>query len=192
MHATAEADTRRGADNTVSDSPTRSSDWRRHTDTVKADVGLLERHVDEQRLRLRSSAADLQRLVDDPAGLRISSMPQLSGATLSLMATETTPPVEEEDDVLVAAPEAEVVEPEPDLVPLDEEIADEGPPTRAVRVLDDEFAPVPVASTLPASAEAIAYDDTDDDVWETVSEEPGARPLGLFDSVAPGPQGDPR
>jgi DivIVA domain-containing protein len=50
-------------------------------EALKADHGILERHLEEQRLRLRSSIGDLQRLLDDPAKLRAASMPELSGAS---------------------------------------------------------------------------------------------------------------
>jgi cell division initiation protein len=50
-------------------------------EALKADHGILERHLEEQRLRLRSSIGDLQRLLDDPSKLRAASMPELSAAT---------------------------------------------------------------------------------------------------------------
>ncbi|MEY2590830.1 MAG: cell division initiation protein, partial [Acidimicrobiaceae bacterium] len=50
-------------------------------DGLRADHGILERHLDEQRLRLRSSIGDLQRLLDDPGRLRLASAPALSGVT---------------------------------------------------------------------------------------------------------------
>ena len=43
-------------------------------DALRADHGILERHLDEQRLRLRSSIGDLQRLLDDPGRLRAASV----------------------------------------------------------------------------------------------------------------------
>ena len=48
-------------------------------DSLRADHGILERHLDEQRLRLRSSIGDLQRLLDDPGRLRATNAPELSG-----------------------------------------------------------------------------------------------------------------
>jgi DivIVA domain-containing protein len=51
-------------------------------DALRADQGILERHLDEQRLRLRSSIGELQRLLDDPGRLRVANAPELSGATL--------------------------------------------------------------------------------------------------------------
>src|SRR3954447_2545337 len=51
-------------------------------DALRADQGILERHLDEQRLRLRSSIGELQRLLDDPGRLRVASAPEISGATM--------------------------------------------------------------------------------------------------------------
>src|SRR4051794_7890065 len=50
-------------------------------DGLRADHGILERHLEEQRLRLRSSIGDLQRLLDDPGRLRVAPAPALRGAT---------------------------------------------------------------------------------------------------------------
>jgi hypothetical protein len=60
-------------------------------DSLRADQGILERHLEEQRLRLRSSIGELQRLLDDPGRLRAATMPELSGATRP---EEAEPPAE--------------------------------------------------------------------------------------------------
>lgn len=44
-------------------------------DELRNQVTILERHVDEQRVQLRSSINELQRLLDDPEGLRIEAPP---------------------------------------------------------------------------------------------------------------------
>jgi cell division initiation protein len=44
-------------------------------DELRNQVTILERHVDEQRGQLRSSIHELQRLLDDPDGLRIEAPP---------------------------------------------------------------------------------------------------------------------
>ena len=73
-------------------------------DALKADQGILERHLEEQRLRLRSSIGDLQRLLDDPARLRATGAPELSGATRPVFvdenATDTAPEATDDDDVI--------------------------------------------------------------------------------------------
>ena len=80
-------------------------------DSLRADQGILERHLDEQRLRLRSSIGELQRLLDDPSRLRAATAPDLSGAT--------------RPDFAVAAPAAPGVAEAVD-APVDNDIADAG------------------------------------------------------------------
>jgi hypothetical protein len=91
-------------------------------DALRADSGILERHLDEQRLRLRSSVSELQRLLDDPSRLRVDPAPTL--------AEVSRPPAVAE---ALAAPATDAVEepiaPEPALDPVasaadDEEIID--------------------------------------------------------------------
>ena len=50
-------------------------------EALKSDVSVLERHVSEQRGRLRESVADLQRLLDQPGGFRVAPSPALLEAT---------------------------------------------------------------------------------------------------------------
>jgi cell division initiation protein len=47
-------------------------------EALKSDHGVIERHLDEQRLRLRGAITDLQRLLDDPEKLRAAALPELS------------------------------------------------------------------------------------------------------------------
>src|SRR3954471_27800 len=67
-------------------------------DSLRADQGILERHLDEQRLRLRSSIGELQRLLDDPGRLRVAAAPEISGATMPEL---IDPPIVEPDDETV-------------------------------------------------------------------------------------------
>lgn len=46
-------------------------------ESLRSDVEVLERHVEDQRSRLGSSIAELQRLVDDPATFRLAPTPDL-------------------------------------------------------------------------------------------------------------------
>jgi len=46
-------------------------------ESLRTDVGLLERHVEEQRNQLRSTLGELQRLLDDPSGFRLAPSPAL-------------------------------------------------------------------------------------------------------------------
>jgi len=83
-------------------------------DALRADHGILERHLDEQRLRLRSSIGDLQRLLDDPARLRAATPPETSGATRPDFVNDDV------DDAVTAdveaSDEAEAVDDQPDVV----------------------------------------------------------------------------
>lgn len=105
-------------------------------DALRADHGILERHLDEQRLRLRSSVGDLQRLLDDPARLRAATPPELSGAARPDFVDETVDadadsdvevnadatPVEAEQDVVIDLDAPEVVD---DDAPVDDDVIEE-------------------------------------------------------------------
>ncbi len=85
----------------------RSSRSKRRVTRCGADQGILERHLDEQRLRLRSSIGELQRLLDDPAGFGRVTQPELSGVTLPEFVEE--PAASTLDDAaVVEAPSAPV------------------------------------------------------------------------------------
>lgn len=51
-------------------------------DALKGDVGTFERHIDEQRTRLRGTVTELQRLLDDPGRLRGPGVPNSSEVSL--------------------------------------------------------------------------------------------------------------
>lgn len=51
-------------------------------DQLHADVDTLERHLEEQRDRVRFSTLELQRLLDDPAGLRQVSVPAVTNVAV--------------------------------------------------------------------------------------------------------------
>jgi DivIVA domain-containing protein len=51
-------------------------------DALKGDVGTFERHIDEQRTRLRGTVTELQRLLDDPGRLRGPAVPNASEVSL--------------------------------------------------------------------------------------------------------------
>lgn len=61
-------------------------------EALRTDVGLLERHVEEQRNQLRSTLGELQRLLDDPSGFRLAPTPAL--ADPAVPADDTTPLIE--------------------------------------------------------------------------------------------------
>ncbi len=59
-------------------------------DALKADHGILERHLDEQRLRLRSSIGDCSVCSTTPRSCGPPALPELSGATRRRSPTDDT------------------------------------------------------------------------------------------------------
>lgn len=51
-------------------------------ESLRTDIGLLERHVEEQRNQLRSSVGELQRLLDDPAGFHLAPAPETADSSV--------------------------------------------------------------------------------------------------------------
>src|SRR4051794_3580826 len=140
-------------------------------DALRADQGILERHLDEQRLRLRSSIGELQRLLDDPGRLRVTTSPDLSGASM--------PDFVDSGDVDAdVEPVADVEPGEPgeppaddDVINLDaapangdDEIEVQKPITGGVTFTppDEGAAPSPTAR---ASSSPVAVVTEDDDEW---------------------------
>jgi len=86
-------------------------------DELANQVAILERHVDEQRVQLRSSINELQRLLEDPDGLRIEAPPVF------------TPPAAESGE----DPDATVVTVVSEVPDPDETVVAEMPPSPAER-----------------------------------------------------------
>jgi len=103
-------------------------------DGLRADQGILERHLDEQRLRLRSSIGELQRLLDDPGRLRAASAPDLSGATMPELVDPPTIEEPDDEETLDDAPAAAQVD----------EVVDDETTDDAVIDLDASQAPFDV------------------------------------------------
>jgi cell division initiation protein len=108
-------------------------------DSLRADQGILERHLDEQRLRLRSSIGELQRLLDDPSRLRAATAPELSGATRPELMDDpldsTDAPTAEDDAAVVDADDAVDAVDDESVIDLDESAeteADESPFERPI------------------------------------------------------------
>jgi cell division initiation protein len=129
--ADADAEARRTADDTRQRLVQEVIALEEVRDALRGDAGVLERHLEEQRLRLRSSLADLQRLLDDPAGLRAATMPPLSGAS----APAASPSPEPRADEIAFEPEPDMAEepaadigeaPQPELEPQLVEAHDAG------------------------------------------------------------------
>ncbi len=113
-------------------------------DHLHTDVDTLERHIEEQRDRLRLTARELQRLLDDPTALREIAVPVVS-------------------EVVVPVLSEPAITAEPDPIVFDEGEEDEGP---EVWTPDDEAWQEPEAAAPPPSP---AYADVPDDGPSTES-----------------------
>ena len=118
-------------------------------DSLRDDVRALERHIDEQRLRLRGSITELQRILDDPA--------RLKAATPPIPVDVPAAPVAK-----AAAPAPLVVEEELD---LEAPIAEERPRARAAAVVDD----AETDDDDEFEGLGLDLDDADDDAWARFS-----------------------
>lgn len=161
-------------------------------EALRSDVTVLERHVGEQRTQLEAALAELQRLLDDPAGLRVAPTPALLDPELP----DFTPPAPEpkSEPESEAALDAEGAQPEgPDVslsfgdvdhgAPGRVEIRDGGPPTAPVSAIDLGFAPVAPAPD-PVSA-----DEEDAFLAELRKAMADDEPLGPRDHTDAGPIG---
>lgn len=90
--ADAEAGARRKADEARTKLLAEIAELEGIRESMRGDVSVLERHLEEQRLQLRSSFQELQRLLDDPTSFRISPTPPLSGVVAPSPARELSEP----------------------------------------------------------------------------------------------------
>lgn len=124
---------------------------------LRTDVGVLERHVEEQRSQLGSTLAELQQILDDPSGFRMAPPPALSDAELpdfsdldepaapaAPTAVEALPEPEPEPEPVVEVEPEAVVEPEPEPEPEPEAAID-----------------LTVPEAPPAGAQALSFDEVD-------------------------------
>ncbi len=151
-------------------------------DALRSDVTVLEGHVEKQRSQLGGTVAELQRLLDDPAGFRLAPIPALLDPELP----DFTPPAPD--------PEAESTpQEEPDQalsfgdvdhdIPGRIEIRDGGPPTAPVSAIDLGFAPA-APEAAPASGEG-----EDAFLAELRKAMADDEPLGPRDHLDAGPTG---
>lgn len=96
----AEAEARRAGEETKRTIQTEVQALRRDRDGLADDVRSLRRWLDEQRTRLRTTARELQRLVEDPGALRDVSPPDMSepAAAADDDEDDTTPEERGDDD----------------------------------------------------------------------------------------------
>ena len=141
-------------------------------DQLHGDVDILERHLSEQRDRLRLTTRELQRLLDDPASLREVSLPVLSEVAVPVVAVpvaavpEPTPVVAEPSpapaEVVSLVDEPSVWTPEDNASWSEPEVAPPVPPPSAAYADLDDRIPVegdPPTQTIDLQAERGADDD---------------------------------
>ncbi len=144
----AEAEARRAGEETRRSIEAEVLSLRQDRDALATDVRSLRRWLDEQRARLRTTARDLQRLVDDPAALRELPVPDLHDDAPAPAGAGSEPEAEPEP-----APEAPAADdPTPpeasrtadgsdDMLVLDDVAGiagDAGEPTQAVPAISDQ------------------------------------------------------
>jgi cell division initiation protein len=129
-------------------------------EALKADHGVLERHLEEQRLRLRGAIADLQQLLDEPDRLRAAALPELSGASRAVLTGPARTETESADsDELIDLSESGA----------SNEIGDEGDDELVERPISGgvRFSPPEASNGAPGAqgtpAEVVTADDEGDE-----------------------------
>ncbi len=126
--AEAEEEARKAGDETKRMIQAEVSTLRRDRDGLSDDIRSLRRWLDEQRTRMRSTARELQRLVEDPSGLQDVAVPDLSTPTEPIDETASA-------DGAAATPAfapsgGDVAEPTQAIPAIDSDPADDDPWTR--------------------------------------------------------------
>jgi cell division initiation protein len=114
-------------------------------DQLQDDVDVLERHLEEQRDRLRHTVRELQMLLDDPAALRPMEVPVVSEVRAPAPEMARPPLVADEvdeDDDLWGAPDdrSRVTPPPSPAYAGDDELGDGDPATQPVDLLAERDA----------------------------------------------------
>jgi len=183
----AEADARRASEETRQRLIAEIAALEETRDALLADQGILERHLEEQRLRLRSAIGDLQRLLDDPARLRVAPAPEISGATRPAFVEE--PAVETEPAANTpAGDDGTVIDLEAEAGARAESSTDQRddmsrPVTGGVRFTPAEEPLTPAPSAVGANVAVATDDDRDDEgAWSRfVRQEMVDRPTEAVD-----------
>ncbi len=109
-------------------------------DQLHDDVDVLERHLEEQRDRLRHTVRELQLLLDDPSALRHVELPVVSGVRAPEMEADPMDMWTDDEEEEVEEPVRPTPPRSPAYADLPEDAIDEGPPTEAVDVLAERDA----------------------------------------------------
>ena len=154
-------------------------------DQLATDVDNLERHLEEQRDRVRLTTRELQRLLDDPAALREVAVPALA----DVVVPEPEEPELDEPLAVAPVPEEAPAEWAPDGESWEDEVEDAPMPAPSPAYADPE----PDSGPDTEAIDAFAPRDPDDDAYlaELRKAMTDDSPLGpreddpLFDSEQP-------
>lgn len=161
-------------------------------DQLRSDVDLLDRHLELQRDRVRSTAHELQRLLDDPSALSEMPPPEVSDVQAPLSGTGH----DDQPERPLVAPRPLTAPPEegapagadgpPPRPPADVDPGpdpDPGPPTEAVDVLaerdaDDEAYLAELRKAMTDDAPLGPREEDDGDEYETEEQRAGRSRFG--------------
>ncbi|MCB0977237.1 MAG: DivIVA domain-containing protein [Acidimicrobiales bacterium] len=156
-------------------------------EALRADVGVLERHVEEQRNQLRSTVGELQRLLEDPAGFRLAPTPALLDPEiprLDPVEAGDEEPSEPEDEThdftagqVIEAPPVEHAAP----------VSIESPEEQGGLSFGDVEHEPPIPSGPPTEEIATTGDPFMDELRKAMSDD---EPLGPRDDAPGGPAAD--
>lgn len=155
-------------------------------ESLRSDVSVLERHVEEQRTQLGSTLAELQQILDDPSGFRLAPPPALSDHEL--------PDFSDLDEAPPSASEPVDAAEEP---PAPEPVAEAPAPAPGPADPEPEPDPEPVAQVEPepelAAPAEVPVDEAEEDGGPPPIDAPSAststpQPLNFadVDHAAPG------
>ena len=135
-------------------------------ESLRSDVSVLERHVEEQRSQLGSTLAELHQILDDPSGFRLAPAPALSD-----------PDIPDFSDLDEPEPEVVAAEPVTAAAPAEPVVEDEPEPVAEVEVVEAEVEvePEPEPEPAPPASPALSFDEADHEA------------PGIEDPIDPGP-----
>jgi DivIVA domain-containing protein len=161
-------------------------------ESLRSDVSVLERHVEEQRSQLGSTIAELHQILDDHSGFRLAPAPTLADPELpdfsDLDEPEPEPVAEAEPEVADSTSEAAATEPD-----TEPEVEPEAPAAAAAPDLDltvdaaptaQAAEPAEPAEDASAAPPTLAFDEVDHEapgVEEPVEDGPPTAPVSAVD-----------
>jgi DivIVA domain-containing protein len=134
-------------------------------DLLSTDVDNLERHLEEQRDRVRLTSRELQRLLDDPAALREVAVPVVADVVVPSQPSAAVLTEREPADAFDAAVEVDLDADDPAAWAPDDDAwrdttpADTGPPASPA------YADVPDEGPNTEAVDVLADRDSDDDAY---------------------------